>query len=102
MHPTGNISFNPTNRLTLSEMVCDQLEWLSDDSDDGKETKYNILEETDIIEEEDEAAEEDEEDADDYGIEATNHQHIPPKGHNIQYNNFVDPVAEQKQNPQAQ
>lgn len=48
------------------------MENLSEDSDDERDTKYNILDETDMIEEEEEGAEYDEEDAegaDDYGGE---------------------------------
>lgn len=60
--------------MRLTQLVCDQLEWLSDDSDDGRDSKYNILDETDMIEEEDECAEEDDEDAcDDYGPETQSH-----------------------------
>ena len=51
--------FKATNKLRLSQLICDQLEWLSDDSDDGRDNKYNILDETDMIEEEDECNEDD-------------------------------------------
>jgi len=49
-------------------LFCDHLENLSEDSDEERDTKYNILDETnEIIEEEDEGADEDEnEDEGDY------------------------------------
>eukprot|EP00347_Sterkiella_histriomuscorum_P020273 403338433 len=98
MDPKGNISFNPTNKLRLTQLVCDQLEWLSDDSDEGRDSKYNILDETDMIEEEDECAEdEDDEGCDEYEPENQSHR-ILPKNHNVQYNNFVDP----SQGPETQ
>ena len=70
---SGNtgVSLSSMYRLRLPQLLCDQLEWLSDDSDEGRDTKYNILDETDMIEEEDEGAEDDEDDGcDDYGSEA--------------------------------
>ena len=55
--------------MKLQELLCDQLENLSEDSDEERDTKFNIFDQTDLIEEEDEGAEYDEEIDEDCGIE---------------------------------
>lgn len=51
-------------------MLCDQLEDLSEDSDSERDTKYNFLDEADVIEEEAECAEDDEDDeCDDFELD---------------------------------
>ena len=64
--------FNASKGLKLSLLICDQIDNVSDDSDEDRDSKYNILDDTDMIEEEEECNEEDEEDTlvgnnDDYG-----------------------------------
>ena len=62
--------------MQISELVFDNLDNVSQDSDEKRDTMYNILDENDMIEEEDEGAEYDDEDGgpggdgfDEYGAE---------------------------------
>ena len=43
----------------MVDLVCDKMECMSEDSDEERDSKYNILDETDMIEEEDEDLEND-------------------------------------------
>lgn len=52
---TGNLFAShipPAN--VLKNIFCDKLDYLSEDSDADRDHKYNILDESDVIEEEDE------------------------------------------------
>ena len=39
--------------LRLQQLVCEEMEGVSDDSDEDRDTKFNIFDQTDMIEEED-------------------------------------------------
>ena len=66
----SNPNLSTGTKLRLSQMLCDQLEDLSEDSDSERDTKYNFLDEADVIEEEAECAEDDEDDeCDDFELD---------------------------------